>query len=236
MRQLLRFITIASLFLFASSGFAAAYNYTKEDLSGYNLQPDLELAGSAAPESDYSRNGHDIYFEAGYLFTHVFFLNSNVTAYAGSNSLNYTPTSVFQSNYSGFHIGIGKELSRRFDAQLRYLQVFTQSKTTGNQSGSYKFQEVLLDIGLVLNPDSQCQVSLLGGGAFSQYYINISSSGTSYQPQQSLSEVNPAVGAGIAVFMTQSLAFRLSTLYISDLQKVTSNGNINVLAGLSYNV
>lgn len=236
MRSLIQSLLILILFTFYATITVACcgYDYQKEDLSGYNLQPDLKLTNNPPYDTDYSRNGHAVYLFAGGLFTHYLFLNSNITAYSGSNTLSYNPSTTYQSNYYGFHLGVGKELSRYFDAQLMYLQNFTQDQTNGGISSSYRNLAVILDAAWIINPNDQCQISLEGGGALTEATSTLNANGNSYSPPQSLTEINPEIGGGLAFFMTPSWAVRLSTIYISDLGKVNSDGNLNVLLGLSY--
>ena len=236
MRSLIQSLVISVLLTFCvtMADACCGYDYQKEDLSGYNLQPDLKLTNNPAFDTDYSRNGHAVYVYGGGLFTHYFFLDSNITAYAGSSTLNYNPSATYQSNYYGFHLGVAKELSRYFDAQLMYLQTLTQNRTNGGISLSYRNMDIILDAAWILNPNSQCQISLQGGGALTEATSTLTANGNSYSPPQSLTEINPEIGGGVAFFMTSSWAIRLSTLYIADLSKVNSNGNLNVLLGLSY--
>lgn len=236
MRSFMQLSAILILFTLCSTitDACCGYDYQKEDLSGYNLQPDLILTKNPEYDTDYSRNGHAVYVYAGGLFTHYFFLNSNITAYSGSNTLSYNPSTTFQPNYYGFHLGVAKELTKLFDAQLTYLQTLTQNRTNGSISSSYRTLDIVLDVAWILNPDSQFQVSLQGGAALTEATTSLNSRGISYSPPQSLTEINPEIGAGLAVFMTPSWAIRLSGMYIADLSKVNSNGNINALLGLSY--
>lgn len=231
---------VVLLSLCVSHTFACAYNYTKEDLSGYNLQPKLELSGDSISSGDFSRNGHSVYFYFGYVYTYLFLSNSVQTLTSPTASASYVPDTVLASGYSGLEGGFGKEWGRYIDFQAFYLQTFSENKSSTYNGNSYyssaKFADVIGDIGVVVNPDDRFQVEPKIGVALSEFSNSYTINNQAYSQPNDSTKINPAIGLDLLYQFTQHVGIRASTLYIADVQNKNSSGAMQVFIGLNYAV
>src|SRR3990167_3121711 len=103
--------SILALSLSSTLALAGGYNYEKEDMSGYNLQPSLKVSD----ESDYSRTGHELYFFGGYVYTHRFLSDNAKTIHNLNGTLiSYIPSDAVPAGFNGLQIGVGKAVSTHF--------------------------------------------------------------------------------------------------------------------------
>lgn len=228
----------AFIFIFATMTYAVAgsFDYTKEDMSGYSLQPHFVVNDS----SSVSRDGHAVYFFGGYMYTERFLHSSTQTVYNPLNDTTYayTPKSVFPSSYSGLELGIGKQLTRFINVEMAYNQQFV-AKKTGTVFGvpfstSVKMNGVLADVGFVFDPDSVFQVMAKLGVQLSQFNDSASFSN---QPSFTLNDstkVDPAAGVEFLFQFNRHFGLRVDTMYVAETQSSNSNGEANILAGLNY--
>ncbi|OGT43380.1 MAG: hypothetical protein A3F13_04240 [Gammaproteobacteria bacterium RIFCSPHIGHO2_12_FULL_40_19] len=226
----------AAIFFSACATFAIAggYDYAKEDLNGYTLQPNLKVSD----ESDYTRSGHEFYLFGGYLYTDRFLSNSRLTATIPSSSVTYVPNNVFPSTFNGLQFGAGKAWGRHIDFQMSYFQHFASKKTStldGNSfTTSVKMNGILTDVGYVFNPDDQFQIMADIGAAVAEFYNTITVGGSPYTTNDDETTVNPAVGMQFLMQFTPHAGFRLSTTYIANTQTSLSSGEVSILAGFNY--
>ena len=235
MRRVISCCSVVILLAFAgSTAFAGTYDYTKEDLSGYSLEPNLKVSD----EPDFSRNGRAVYFDINYLYTIRLLSSTPQSIVSGSSTLTYVPKNVFPSNFHGFLVGVGKEWSRRIDLQLAFLQSFRESKTSVSNKINYtvstKRNGLLADIAFVCNPDDQFQVLLKGGALLEETYDNITASNATYYPVRDDTRIDPALGLEFLFQFSKHFGLRLNTVYVADAQSSNSHGEINAYGGLSY--
>lgn len=233
-RQVIQCSATVLLSLCTTFAFAEGYDYNKEDLSGYSLQPNLKIR----EQSDYARNGHAVYLYGGYLFTHRFLSSTSQTFTSPSGDISYIPKNALPANYNGVEVGFGKEWTRYLDLQLAYLQSFQETKTHTAGSNSFNVQEkmngFLADINWVMNPDDQFQVSVKLGAALTEFKNSTSINNSSYYTVSDNTKVDPAVGMDFLFEFTKHFGMRVGTLYIADTQQGNSNGEVQALAGLNY--
>ena len=236
MRRLIRYSAIAVLSLCSGFAFADGYDYTKEDLSGYSLQPNL----NSGEQSDYARNGHAVYFYGGYLYTYRFLNSSNQTLIGpGGVTINYTPKNLYPSSFpAGFEFGVGKEWNKYIDLQLAYLQELQQTKS--GSVGGYAFStqtevnNLLAAVNVVINPDDMFQASVKVGAMASQFQNKVSIQGSSYYSLNNSTKIDPAIGMDFLAQFTKHVGLRFGTLYIADIGSSNSSGEINAFLGLNY--
>lgn len=234
MRQVIQ--SSAAIFIAVSTTFAIAggFDYAKEDLNGYSLQPDFRVHD----QSDFSRDGTDFYFFGGYVYTDRFLSNKTLTVTNPTGSYAYVPKQVYPSTFNGFQVGVGKEWGRHIDFQLAYLQHFLATRSGINAGNTFntsvKLNGVLMDVGYVFNPDDQFEVMVKGGAMVAEYYNKFTLTGTPYYTTTNSTKIDPAAGLDFIFQCNRSVALRLSTVYIADTQTSLSSGELNLMAGLSY--
>lgn len=226
----------ATIFFSVCTTFAVAggYDYAKEDLNGYTLQPNLKVSD----ESDFTRDGNAFYFFGGYLYTDRLLKSSQLSISNSQSTQTYAPKSVLPSTFNGLQIGAGKEWSRHVDFQLSYFQHFIAKKSSTFNglpfSTSVKFNGILADVGYIFNPDDQFQVMAKVGAVVGEFYNTFVVSGASYFITDDETKIDPAAGVEFLFQFTKHVGFRVSTMYIANTQTSLSNGEINALAALSY--
>ena len=226
----------AALFFTACTTFAIAggYDYGKEDLNGYTLQPNLTVSD----ESDYSRNGNAVYFFGGYVYTDRLLKNSSLTVTDPSGSFTYVPKINHPDTFNGLQIGVGKEWGRHIDFQVSYFQHFVANKSS-TISGypvttSVKMNGILTNVGYVFNPDDQFQVMATVGAVVAEFYNNITINGSPYTTNDDETKVDPAIGMQFLMQFTKHVGCRLGVTYIADTQTSLSSGEVSALVGLNY--
>ena len=228
-----------ALALSSTLALAGGYNYEKEDMSGYNLQPSLKVSD----ESDYSRTGHELYFFAGYGYTYRFLSDSTKTIHnlAGTTT-RYVPSTAVPNGFNGFQIGFGKALSTHFDCQALYIQDIEAKKTSSYAGASQVFEVkssgLLGDVAYIFNPYDQFQVSLQMGAMFTQTTNSITVNGsTYYTPDDSTNtKIDPAMGLEFLMQFTKNVGMRMGALYVAETQGTNSHGQMDALASVSYTV
>lgn len=233
MRRVVHCSAAVLLLVSATAVFAGGYDYSKEDLSGYNLQPNFKVDD----ESDYSRNGRDLYLFGGGLFTYRFLSDDSQTVTSPSGSRSYVPKNVMPDDFYGIELGFGKELSRHFDAQVAYLQNFSKTKdsrVSGNTSMTVKMNGIAADVGYVFNPDSQFQVMAKFGTLLSDFHQSITIDNVSYYPTLDSTKIDPLLGLDFITQFTQRVALRIGVTYAFSTYREASNGQADAFAGLSY--
>lgn len=227
------FVLISTCTIYA---FAGGYDYTKEDLSGYNLQPNFRVNN----ESDYSRDGTAVYFFGGYVYTARFLKSSTQTIFDPINEVSYpyTPKAIFPNTFHGLEIGMGKELTRYINVEMAYLQQFVQKKSGtvfGNSfSTSVKMNGFLADAGFVFNPDDMFQFIAKLGVQLSQFTNSTSINGASSFTFSNSTKVDPALGLELLCQFNKNVGLRIDAMYVADMQSSNSSGEANIMAGLNY--
>lgn len=229
------FLFSTLLTLSTTLAIAGGYDYEKEDLSGYSLQPDLKVSDAG----DYSRNGHSVYIFGGYAFSHRFLSDSHKTIYTLTGaSTHYIPSKALPAGLHGLQIGFGKELSRRFDLQASYIQFFSKKKTSHFNNASYIFQVksngILGDVAYVFNPYGQFQMLFQVGAMVLQTTNSISVNSTTYVTATDSTKIDPAGGLEFLVQFTNHIGMRASGLYIADTQSTNSHGEMIGVVSLNY--
>lgn len=226
----------AALFFSVCSTIAIAggFDYTKEDLNGYTLQPNLQVSD----DSDYSRDGTAFYMFGGYLYTKRLLKSSQLSIANEQSSLPYVPKNVLPSSFNGLQIGAGKEWGRHIDLQLSYFQHFVERQTRTDLGNTYtssvKFNGMLTNIGYVFNPDDQFQVMATLGAVVGEFYNTITVAGNPFYTTDDETKIDPAVGLEFLLQFTKHVGVRLNTTYIANTQTSYSNGEINAFVGLNY--
>lgn len=234
--RILFFSTSALLLTFSSTlALAGGYNYEKEDLSGYSLQPDSYVSD----EGDYSRDGHAIYVFGGYALSHRFLSDSHKTIYTLTGaSTHYIPSKAVPDALHGLQIGVGKELSRSFDFQASYIQFFSKEKTSHFNGSDYRFlvksNGILGDVAYVFNPYDQFQILFQVGAMLLQTTNSISVGTTSYFTNSDSTKIDPAGGLEFLFQFTKHLGVRTSMLYVAETQGTNSHGEVDGLMSLNY--
>lgn len=232
-----RITQFAIVITLATSTIATAccgYDYTKEDLSGYNLQPNLQIDNDSA----YARNGKAFYILGGFLYTMRFLRNLTETATSSSSSVSYSPKNAVPKDFYGFEIGFGKELNRHVDVQVAYLQNLRKTRhstingSPASVSGKMYGAQGL--IGYMINPNDRFQVMPTVGALLYEITQRMTVGGVSYSISGSRMRFNPAAGVEFAIFCTKRFAFRLSALYAANTYHSASRGELNVMGGISY--
>lgn len=213
------------------------YDYQKEDLSGYDLQPNLEVNDQA----EYMRNGHDLYLFGGYVYTRPLLSDSVRTIADPSSSgdtISYKPSKIVPDSFNGLDIGLGKEVSRHFDLQASYLQYFESKKTSvldgSNLHYKIKTNAVMGDLAYVINPSSRFQVLCQMGAMLKQTSSMVSGDGSSYYTVSNNTNVDPMLGMEFLMQFTKSIGLRMGVSYVLQMQDDNSHGNLNGLLALNY--
>ena len=219
------------------------FDYTKEDLSGYNLQPKLKVSeeddtyNNNSNGINYARNGHDIYFFSSYIYDYRLLSSSTLTTTQGSNSTNYVPDNVYDSSYNGFEVGVGKEWSRHIDFQILYEQILKTTRTTiaGNVTTKayYQTNGVMGNVLYIFNPDSQFQCYVKLGAAVEDTDNHLTVGNVEYSADDHEIAVNPAAGLGLLVQFSQRFGLRLEELYTTSIYNDISNGDLSTRIGLN---
>ncbi|MCX7126026.1 MAG: hypothetical protein NTU49_09935, partial [Gammaproteobacteria bacterium] len=218
----------------------AGYDYTKEDLSGYSLQPNFKVAKSSSDESNFSRNGHAVYFYGGYMYTYRFLNSSSQTLVGpGGATIAYTPKNIYSTSFpAGFEIGFGKELSQHIDFQMAYLQELQQKKSGTVHGFAFttetKVNNLLSDVNFVFNPDDMFQVSAKIGVMASQFQNSASVEGSSYFSLSNDTKIDPAIGMDFLLQFSKNMGLRFGTLYTADMDSTNSSGELNGTVMLNY--
>jgi hypothetical protein len=229
--------SIVLLSLSSTLALAGGYNYEKEDMSGYNLQPSLKVS----EESEYNRTGHELYFFGGYVYTHRFLSDNAKTIHNLNGTLgSYIPSDAVPANFNGLQIGMGKALSTHFDFQASYIQDFEADKTSNNGGNSYlykvKANSLLGDVAYIFNPYDQFQVLLQVGAMLTQITNTISVNSAPYYTVSDSTKIDPAAGLEFLMKFTQNLGVRMGALYVAETQGTNSHGQLDGILSLNYTV
>lgn len=234
MRYYIQVSSVIVLSAMTIGTFASGFDYSKEDLSGYDLQPHLQMSD----ESHFGRSDHALYFNMGYLFNYRFLDNSTKTLTNPAGSITYQPRKVLPDIFNGFQIGIGKEVTQHLDLQFDYLQTLESKNSTVYLGSRYdttvKMNGVIGDVAYVINPADQFQVSLKLGAEIANYTSSFVVGGTTYYPSSNSTKIDPAFGADALLQLTKKVGIRFGTMYIFDTQNTNSNGEINIVTSLNY--
>lgn len=237
MRKIILSGSIVLLSLSSTHALAGGYDYEKEDMSGYNLQPSLKVSD----ESDYSRSGHELYFFGGYAYTHRFLRDeaktiNNLTG----GTTTYVPSKAVPSSFNGLQLGVGKALSTHFDLQVSYTQDFEAEKSSSNGGTNFlykvKANNLLGDVAYIFNPYDQFQVLLQVGAMLTQATNTISVNNAPYYTVSDSTKIDPTLGLEFLMQFTKNMGMRMSTLYVAETQGTNSNGQLAAIASLSYTV
>ena len=242
MRRMIQCSVVILLSACTPFALAAGYDYTKEDLSGYNLQPTFEVTSKQTESTDFSRNGKAVYFFGGYVYTERFLKNTSKDIYnpIDNTTYSYSPKSLFSSSFSGLNIGVGKEVSRYIDFEASYIQQFEQSKSgttispAASTSTTVKMNGMLGDMGIVFNPDDRFQVIGKLGVLLAQFTTTASIANSASFTFSDNTKVDPAAGLEFLMQFNRHIGMRLDTLYVADTQSSNSNGEIDAILGLNY--
>lgn len=226
--------SIALLTVSGTIALAGGYDYPKEDLSGYELQPQL----SVSDESDFSRSGHAVYAFGGYVYTHRFLSGQQNYLFGPPNPLSYTPSAIFPPDFNGVEIGVGKEWSRHVDFQLAYIQYFRERKYRTIDGVSFyvsqKMNGLLGDVAYIFNPDDQFQISAKAGAMLSEFHTNATANGSLYVPRDDSTKVDPAAGLEFLFQFNRNVGMRVSAMYVAETQTSLTHGQIDLMAGFSF--
>ena len=237
MRRIIQCSVLVFLSTCSIYAFAGGFDYTKEDLSGYNSQPNFKVNGGS---SGVSRDGNAVYFFGGYVYTNRFLDSGTKTIFDPINNITYpyTPKTLFPNVYNGLEIGIGKELTRYINVEMAYNQQFVAKKTGtafGNSySTSVKMNGVLLDAGFVFNPDDPFQVMGKLGVQLSQFNNSVSINNSSSFTFSDSTKIDPALGLEFLYQFNRNVGLRLDTMYVANTQSSNSSGEANIMLGLNY--
>lgn len=239
MRKIILSGSIVLLSLSSTLALAGGYNYEKEDMSGYNLQPTMKVSD----ESDYSRTGHELYFFGGYVYAHRFLSENTITIHNLTGTPNnYIPSDTVPNSFNGLQIGFGKALSTHFDVQASYIQDLEADKSSSKSGSNFLFKvksnNLLGDVAYIFNPDDQFQVSLQVGAMLTEITNTIYVNNVEYYtatPNMS-TKIDPAAGLEFLMKFTQNIGMRISGLYVAETQGTNSHGQMDAIASLSYTV
>ena len=238
MRRIIQCSAVVLLSACTTFAFAGGYDYSKEDLSGYNLQPNFKVSD----ESDYSRDGHAVYFFGGYVRTYRFLKNENKIIHdpIKDASYSYTPKNFLPSSFNGLEVGVGKEVTRNINFEAAYMQQFEAKKsgTTGGNNTAFstavKMNGVLGDVGYVFNPDDMFQVMAKLGVMLAQFTTSATIAGSSSFTFNDSTKVDPALGMEFLFQFSKNFGLRMDGMYVADSQSTNTNGEVNALVGLNY--
>ncbi|MCX7121001.1 MAG: hypothetical protein NTZ67_04405 [Gammaproteobacteria bacterium] len=239
MRRLIQCSAVVILSLSTSLALAenGGYDYTKEDLSGYSLQPNFKVDDQ---DSEFARNGHSFYFYGGYMYTYRFLTNNAKTITNGSGgSTTYFPKTALPSSFNAIEVAAGKECTRHIDLQVGYIQQFSETTISHNGAATLdanvKMTGLLGDMLYVFDPDEQFQVGAKLGAMISEFYYTFNNrAGTTYYPLSQNTKIDPAVGLDFLMQFTKHSGIRLDTVYVADIQNNNSNGELNTTIGFNY--
>lgn len=239
MRKIILSGSILALSLSSTLALAGGYNYEKEDMSGYNLQPSLKMSD----DSDYSRTGHELYFFGGYVYTHRFLSDNAKTIHNATGALTtYVPSTAVPNTFNGLQIGFGKAVSTHFDIQASYIQNFESDKSSSKSGTNIIFKvkanSLLGDVAYIFNPYDQFQVSLQVGAMLMQTTNTIDVNGVQYytaNPSTS-TKIDPTLGLAFLMQFTRNMGMRMGLLYAAETQSTNSHGQADALVSLSYTV
>lgn len=234
-RRIILSCSILLLSFSSAIALAGVYDYTKEDLSGYNLQPNLKMRGG----SEYSRNDSSVYFYSGYLYAHPFLSATIESFFQSSNQILFTPKATFPTSFNGFEIGVGKELTRYIELETAYLQEITSTKTSTYQgvpfSVTTRLNGLLTDAGVVINPDDQFQVIARFGALMGKFYNSGTANGIGVPSLGSDQlRIEPTLGMDLVWNFSRQVGFHVGTMYIADTHTSFTHGQMTVLAALRY--
>lgn len=234
-RRVIQFSTIVLLLACSIYAFASGFDYTKEDLSGYN-QPNFRVQN----EFPDSRDGDSVYFFGGYVYTDRFLATGNKTMVDSINGFRfpYTPKTIFPAAFHGLEIGIGKELTRYINIEIAYNQQFVEKKS-GSVNGvpfstSVKMNGLLTDIGFVFNPDDAFQLMAKLGIQLSQFTNSLSFATFPADTFNDSTKLDPAIGLELLWQFNPAVGLRIDTMYVAETQGANSSGEANIMAGLNY--
>lgn len=227
-------ITLLTSALSAVACCGGGYDYTKEDLSGYNLQPNFKVND----DSEYARDGKSVYLYGGYLYMDRFLTTNSQSATNGSSTITYSPKTSVPDVFSGFEVGFGKELTRHIDLQMGYLQTLKQTRhsTIGSSASSIsaRMNGVQAAIGYVFNPDDEFQVMAKLGALVYETNETILVGSTSYTPDASSVKINPTAGVEALFQVTKKVAVRVSVTGAVSTYSSATRGELYAMGGLSY--
>ncbi|OGT51057.1 MAG: hypothetical protein A3E84_04365 [Gammaproteobacteria bacterium RIFCSPHIGHO2_12_FULL_42_13] len=218
------------------------FDYIKEDLSGYNLQPNLKVEDSDKVGDDfttnYSRNGHAVYISAGYIYDYRVLSGKQQTTAQGTLNASYFPSEVFQSGYQGFEVGVGHEWGRNFDLQLIYQQLFQESQKTiingVTYIGAYSKNGLMADVAWIINPDSQYQFYLKGGVSIDNEQTRLNVNNADYNAKLNDIAVNPIGAVGMLIQFSEHFGLRIDEVFTTSLNNGDSYGDFSTRVGLNY--
>lgn len=212
----------------------SGYDYTKEDMSGYNLQPNFQVND----DSEYARDGKSVYLYGGALYMHRFLTTNNQSATSGSSTISYSPKTSIPDGLIGFTVGFGKELTRHIDLQLGYLQTLkkTRKSTIGSSASSIsaRMNGVQAAVGYVFNPDDEFQIMAKLGALIYETQETILVGSTSYTPDASSVKINPTAGVEALFQVTKKVAIRVNATYAASTYSSAAHGELYAMGGLSY--
>lgn len=227
-------LSSAVLLLSASTigAIAGGFSYEKEDLSGYTMEPNLQVV----KDSDYRRDRNSVSIFGGFLYGERFLSDDSQPLFG--NLLNYVPNQVLSSSFPGFEIGVSNVWAQHVDFQVAYMQYLKVTKSTvmyGNTvETSTKMSGMLGDVGYIFNPDDQFQVIAKLGVVVEQFYTTATIANVTYYTNEDDTKVDPAAGADCLFQLNKNWGLLLSALYIADTQGDDSRGEVNGLAAIEY--
>ncbi|HLB57037.1 MAG TPA: outer membrane beta-barrel protein [Coxiellaceae bacterium] len=242
MRRIIQIPTFFLLSIVAINTFAGGFDYNKEDTSGYSdysVQPNFQVNDG----TNYTRNGHAVYFFGGYVYTYRLLNSTTSSIYNPITNVTYSfdPNSLFSNSASNIEVGAGREMSKYINFEAAYIQQFTANKN-GDIGGiatttSVKMSGLLLDMGIAFNPDDQFQVLGKLGAQLSQFTTSATVANSAAFTFNDSTKLDPAVGLEFLMQCSQNFAFRIDTMYVADAQSNQySDGQIDTLAGINVSL
>lgn len=243
MRPIIQSSILFLLSIFTLTVFAGGFDYNKEDTAGYSdysMQPNFQVNDG----TNYTRNGHAVYFFGGYVYTYRLLKSSTSTLYNPITNVTYSfdPNNIFSNSASNIEVGAGREVSQYINFEAAYIQQLTENKNgtvNGGQatSTSVKMSGILVDMGIVFNPDDQFQVLGKLGAQLSQFTTTVTVANSASFSLNDSTKIDPAAGLEFLIQCSQNFAFRIDTMYIADAQSNQySNGQIDALVGINVSL
>lgn len=237
MRRVIQCSALVFMSACTMCAFAGGYDYTKEDLSGYNLQPNFKVNNES---KSVGRDGHSVYFFGGYVYADRFLDSGTKTIYDPilNTAYSYTPKNFLPNTFNGLEIGMGKELTRYINVEMAYIQQFVANKSGRVSNTPYttsvKMNGFLADAGFVFNPDDAFQVMAKVGAQLSQFTNSATINNSASFTFNNTTKVEPALGMEFLWQFNHSLGLRIDMMYVADTQSTNSSGEANALLGLNY--
>lgn len=243
MRRIIQSSTLFLLSVFTITAFAGGFDYNKEDTSGYSdysMQPNFQVNDGA----NYTRNGHAVYFFGGYVYTYRLLKSTTSSIYNPITDVtyNFNPNNLFSTSASNIEVGAGREVSKYINFEAAYIQQFTENKNGTVTSGqatstSVKMSGLLVDMGIVFNPDDQFQVLGKLGAQLSQFTTTVTVANSAAFTLGDSTKLDPAAGLEFLMQCSQNFAFRVDMMYVADAQSNQySDGQIDTMAGINVSL